>query len=267
MITALLDDRRMRWALFVGGLVVVGTCLLYGFYNRLGEMTVAAIYDPVLVAAALGAAVMALLLWRSSERGEPLRQVWGWLTVGLFLWAIAEAIWVVFELFLRQDPFPSLADVFWAAGYVPIFAALVLRFRSLRTALPYPWVLVLIGAAGLAVAAVFVIIPILLADEYGPLEKALSTFYGLGNLIVGLTALACVFVLIGGRLSWPWTIIAAGLLLLTVCDLLYYYADWEGIYGGPTLSLITALADVPYLAAYVALGLGLYSQIRLEEMG
>jgi hypothetical protein len=267
MISALFEDQRMRWALLAGVMVVGGLALLYGFYDRLGPMTVAAVYDPVLVAVALSAVIGALKLWRSSQRGEQLRRVWGWLAVGLFLWAVAEAVWGVFELFLRQDPFPSLADVAWTAGYAALFAALVLRFRSLRTALPYPWVLVLIGAAGLAIAVAFVMMPILSSSEYSLLEKVLSTFYGVGDLIVGLTALACVFVLIGGRLSWPWTLVTAGLLLMTVCDLLYYYADLNGIYGGPTLNLITALADVPYLAAYAVLALGLYSQIRLEGIG
>ena len=267
MTSTLLEDRRMRRALLAGMLVMGGIILLYGFYDRLGPLTVAAVYDPVLVIVALGAAVEALLLWRASERGEQLRQVWGWLTVGLFLWAIAEAVWVFFELFLQQDPFPSVADAVWAAGYVVLFVALVLRLRSLRTALPYPLALILIGAAGLAVAVVFVIAPILSSDEYSLLEKALTTFYGVGDLVVGLMALACVFVLIGGQLSWPWAIITAGLLIMTVCDLLYYYADWSGTYGGPTLTVVTALADIPYLAAYLALTLGLYSQMRLEGIG
>lgn len=43
------------------------------------------------------------------------------LAIGLTLWCIAEIIWTYYEIGLGKDnPFPSLADIFWIVGYVPI---------------------------------------------------------------------------------------------------------------------------------------------------
>ena len=43
------------------------------------------------------------------------------LSVGLILWLVAESIWGYYELVLGiETPFPSIADAFWLAAYIPI---------------------------------------------------------------------------------------------------------------------------------------------------
>src|SRR5512142_2232787 len=52
------------------------------------------------IAAALLSAWLGLRIWRSFQRGESLRTVWGSLAIGLVLWALAEIIWDSYQMFL-----------------------------------------------------------------------------------------------------------------------------------------------------------------------
>lgn len=70
--------------------------------------TVAAVSDIVLLA--LTVPVIALTgLAARSERGR-IRLAWLALTVGLFCWAVGQAIWAFYELVLHKNLFPSPAD-------------------------------------------------------------------------------------------------------------------------------------------------------------
>src|SRR5438093_9240923 len=75
------------------------------------------IFPPVVLAAVYQA-------WRASrntsvDRGT--RRAWGLITAAYLCWCLGDAIWAVYEVGLRQQPFPSLAD----AGYL-LFYPLIL---------------------------------------------------------------------------------------------------------------------------------------------
>ncbi|MFQ5891588.1 MAG: hypothetical protein ACE5HW_02190, partial [Candidatus Methanofastidiosia archaeon] len=46
------------------------------------------------------------------------------------LWLLGELTWTIYEDFFGIEPFPSLADLFWFLGYVPLFY-LILRILYL----------------------------------------------------------------------------------------------------------------------------------------
>ena len=52
------------------------------------------------------------------------------LTIGLILWLIAEFTWTYYQLVVGiANPFPSVADIFWLAGY-PFFLYFVLNMNK-----------------------------------------------------------------------------------------------------------------------------------------
>ena len=52
------------------------------------------------------------------------------LTIGLILWLIAEFTWTYYQLLVGiANPFPSVADIFWLAGY-PFFLYFVLNMNK-----------------------------------------------------------------------------------------------------------------------------------------
>jgi hypothetical protein len=269
------EDRSLRQASALGMVAICVIALFHinSIYHTVGPATVLWLYDVTLVLFALAGAALALILWRSFVRGEILRAIWGSMGLGLLLWATGEIIWAFYELTAQQDlPYPSVADIAFAIGYIPLFSALVLRYRSLRTRPSSGWLVSawLAFAVLVALAIVFVFGPIVTYPDYErPIEKFLGVLYPLGDLALALGVLLIVLSLTGGALSIPWALIAVGFMVVSVSDLLFTYATWNEIYmAGPDsgTNLITALSDVPYYASYVFIAFGLYMQARLQRV-
>jgi hypothetical protein len=269
------EDRSLRQAsaLGIAAICIIALFHINSIYQAIGSVTVLWLYDVTLVLFALAGAILALLLWRSFIRGEVLKAIWGSMGLGLLLWATGEVIWVFYELVLQQDsPYPSAADIAFVIGYIPLFSALILRYRSLRTR-PAPgwragaWLAFAVLAA---LAIVFVIGPIVTYPDYDrPIEKFLGVLYPLGDLALALGVLLIALSLMGGALSIPWTLIAVGFMVVSVSDLLFTYATWHEIYlAGPDtgVNLITAMSDIQYYASYVFIAFGLYMQARLQRV-
>ena len=69
---------------------------------------------------------MALLLWRQMKAGAQSQYIWGGLLIGWIFWMVAELLWA-FYLLKGQDPYPSLADLFFLLGYVPMSIGFLIR--------------------------------------------------------------------------------------------------------------------------------------------
>jgi len=275
METAYSENRRQRW-IVVMALVITGFMALLhvnAIYYAVGALAVDWIYDITVVLFALAATILALLIWRSARKGMVLKVIWGSLALGLLLWTIGEVIWAFDELIRGEElPYPSVADVVYVAGYIPLIVALYLRYHSLRAAPSRRWLLVTLGAFAIlaALAVGFTIGPIVTYPEYDrPVEQFLDALYPLGDLLVALGALLVVLVLSGGALSLPWAVIAAGFVVQSIADLLFSYATWNEIYLSGTeagINLVTALTDVPYYASYLIIAVGVYMQARMQRV-
>lgn len=268
---AFLGDRRVERAALLASLLLLAITLLMikPIYDQVGDITVSWVYDVSIVVVAFLGAVLAMMLAQALERGEVLRTMWLMLGMGLILWGGGEAIWAVYDLLLEEPESVTLADFLWVIGYIPLFIALYLRFRTLRASPERGRIIavVLIAALLIALAAIYVFQPILADEELSSLERIVYILYPVGDLIIGILALLVVFTLSGGALSRPWALIASGFLIVAVADLLYSYAEWQGTYQPEgTTNLISGLTDVPYYASYLLIVLGLYMQARLQDV-
>ena len=187
--------------------------------------------------------------------------------VGLFF--IAETVYGFQEVFLKVDMdelFPSIADLFWLLGYVPLFAGLaILLLGYLQAGLPAGNMakflvagVVILGLGAFLISRLFV--PILADDTLTPLVRFFYLFYPLADLI--LLVPAGILILITsyfGRslLARPWMYIAAGSALMGAADISYSFLDWQGLYG-PGHAI-----DIAWNASYCVIGLAGYSQARV----
>ncbi len=72
--------------------------------------------------------------WASISKKEVYKKVWGWATLGILLWTLAEIVWGYYEVILGiAIPYPSIADLFWLGGYVPLYLALSIAYRTYQT--------------------------------------------------------------------------------------------------------------------------------------
>jgi len=272
VIKALIEDRFVRLAVIVGLAALLLLVLVYipALDLRLNPRVRPLLRYVVLLAYAILGTWMGAVLWNSFEPGEVLRAIWGYLALSLLLWTMAESISAYYELVLRVDiPFPSLADALWLLGYIPLFAGLFLRFRSLgvplrvsqiaRSFLPF----LIVAVPGF----ILIILPILVDVSSGSLaERLISAAYPVGDLLVVLGALLSVLALAGGALGRMWLIVAAGFLVVTASDLLFSYASWYELYTySSPVNLITAITDITYVASYILIGVGVLGQARLHH--
>jgi hypothetical protein len=266
-------DLRRAAATMVVAIGLISLLYVNPIYQTAGPRTILWLYDLTVVASALAGLGLSFLLWRSFGRGEVLQKIWGSLTLGFLLWTIGEVIWSYDQLLAGNHlPYPSLADVAWIAGYITVAVGLFLRYRSLQMTPSKGWrgvvLWVLVTLATLIVAIVAV--PIVATS--GPvslIEETVNVLYPIGDLALAIGALLIALVLIGGALSVPWGLIAAGCFCVAASDLLYASAVWHGTYqvastGG--VNLLTFIVNILYAASYLIMDTGLYMQARLQKV-
>ncbi|NWF96456.1 MAG: hypothetical protein HXY34_09990 [Candidatus Thorarchaeota archaeon] len=183
------------------------------------------------------------------------------LCVGMLLWCAAESTWLYFTV-IGVEPFPSVADLFWIAGYVPMLIGLGVNARGIPVKFK-PLTLVVWLTASTAIVlltSILEIVPIL----YGGADVStlITVIYPAFDSLVISLVLVILFKFKAGQVSRPWAAIAVGFILNAVGDILFTYADWLGLYQG-------AYEPVDYLLAmgYAAFILGglLFRRIYATE--
>ena len=156
-------------------------------------------------ASALAVAALGIRLNRPAHR-----RVWWTVLGGFGLWVGGDILWTVFYRLLEIEPFPSIADAVYLAGYFVIALGLTLLVRhrvpgSDRAAL-LDTAIIATGAAVLA--TVFVVQPTITDASQGILGRIVGTAYPVGDLLL-LTVLARLWTARGRRLFAFRALVAA----------------------------------------------------------
>lgn len=154
------------------------------------------------------------------------------ISIGLVFWALAESLWLAYES-VGEDPFPSFADVFYLAAYIPFALALVFNIRTIHVKFTKPilimWVALCIAAlAGVTWAA---IIPI--AQNWTGLESIISLAYPVADFVIIALALVILLKFRSGEIAKPWGLLVIGFILQTIGDIWFAYAENTGTYAPP----------------------------------
>lgn len=203
------------------------------------------------------------MIWRQIKSGSQNQLLWLGLTIGWAMWTIAELWWAIASLIDQEVPYPSGADFFWLAGYIPMYFALWGRLRLLpktinsaqRTAL---WVLslVIVGFSTL-----FILLPIILqSDPSAIAESIISIIYPLADTILIILVLRLLFSYQQGMYGQAWQWVASGFILMALGDLLFAYASTINLYyPEQQVNLLSAIGvDVPYNLSYLVWVVGLF---------
>jgi hypothetical protein len=83
---------------------------------------------PVVASAAVISSAVALRKY--GTKPNKFLNIWICFTIGMALWFLGELSWAVYTFFLNVEiPYPSIADIFWLSGYVPLLIALFVYSR------------------------------------------------------------------------------------------------------------------------------------------
>ncbi len=247
-------------------IVVAALAIAYVAINGLtigGDAFVIALNNNIAIPLAIAVTLLTIWLWNRLAIGSQNRVLWTGLAIGWVLWTIAEFWWGIASIIGQKVPYPSWADFFWLAGYVPMFIALWTRIRSLpRSITPLQqagiWVSVLLS---LGWTIWFVLLPIVrYNDPSVVLESVLNLLYPLVDLFLLILILRIFFTYQQGIIGRAWGWLSLGFVLHSISNLVFSYASTaELFYPDDRVNLLSSLGiDAPYNLAYLFWLIGLW---------
>jgi signal transduction histidine kinase len=228
-------DRLWRWMLGAG----LAATALYAVAPTdpvwFRELTLYSLVE----AGAVAAVVVGVRRYRPAAPSA-----WLLIAAGVSAFLVGDVIWSVYEV-LERDPFPSVGDVFYLAGYPLIAGGLivgVVRRRPLgvdRRA----WIdaAVVTVIAGL-LAWVYLIQPVLDDPDLSRTETLVTLAYPVGDLL--LVAVAARFVVGSSWNALSLRLLVAGLGLTLVGDVMFALSVIEGESGDRIVNTILLTAVV-----------------------
>ncbi|WNV77260.1 EAL domain-containing protein [Geodermatophilus sp. DSM 44513] len=210
-------------------------------------------YDLVLYNAVyLGTAIVCL---GAARRSPTERTAWVALSLALVLGTAGNLVYSLVVAGLDPEPFPSVADAFYLAYYLPLYVALLtlIRVRVPRFH-PSMWLDGVIGALGGGAVALSVLLsPALEGTEGDPAAALTSLAYPMADVLL-LAVLVALGSILGLRRDLTISLLAAGVLVTLAGDIVFLNLATHGDYaeGGP-LDL-TWLTGVVLMAGAAHLG-------------
>lgn len=242
---------------YLAGVLAVAFTLFYFAAQSWGRGQVLVSTDVLFMVVSGSCALLGLLAVR--ELG--FRGKFGFVQLGLFLavflWFLGETGWGIYEIFLHVEvPYPSLADVFYLAGYLPAAVGMMQFLWFFRK--PFtPRRLAVVFLSGLViVGASWVVLYAPLTESADILTKMMDVGYPVLDVLLIVLAIMMAMAFADGSISKAWLWIAVGLLLNAVGDIAFSYGTLMGwYYSGHPMELL-------YLWGYLSLGLGFAQQAK-----
>ncbi len=180
----------------------------------------------------LGAGILCLRNWRSRQIVSG-RNVWLLFGIGMLSYCLGGIVFGIIEIKLKQDPTPSVADIFFVVTYLLVGIGMVLAVASRRINLEgWQWIIVLaIAAFGSALAWLISQPPDTAAataiEQVPNLKETIGTylnwFYVVSDVLLLIIATSLLLAFWGGRASLPWQMIAVATFSLYIADI---WAKW-----------------------------------------
>jgi hypothetical protein len=171
------------------------------------------------------------------------------------MWVFAEAAWA-FYYFVAQVavPYPSLADIFYLGGYIPIIAGLLGYLDTFHVALStrrLGYAVIGIGIAA-ALALIFVL-PVEFGRDLTTVNLLTDMLYPVLDLVLLSLAMLCLAIFVGGRIANWWVLFGAGATLYVIGDEFFLYQVASGTYyNGSVDDLIFLLGYLTFAMAFYA---------------
>lgn len=209
----------------------------------------------VWIATPLIAAIASFLVFKRYGWSMVFGKAYLALGLGFVMLMAAEISYIVYDFVLLEDPYPSIADVFYFAFYFP-FALYHLR-TNIKFFNPDASLKVKSTLAGIA-ASIMIIFSLISYNALGELN--FDYFYGL--IFVSVASITLSYTILGalsfkgGTIGIAWLILVTGMLLFTIGDTFYYYLE---LFGGYT---VTHFVNLFWIAGYMIIVYALYKHIK-----
>jgi len=213
----------------------------------------------------LATATLFIAAKQSATHSKRLAIAWGMIALSAFAFALGDIAWGILELGLQQQPFPSIADIFYLAYYPLLLAGVSLlpnkpatRGEQIKKVLDIGIVMV----AAILGFWNFLLGPIVASNaDYPVLEQAILLAYPVGDIVL-LWALLRIVYKHSDRQAEdeaPAFFLAGSIAVTIVADCIYSYQALLDTYvsGG--------ILDISWRATLLLAGLAGVSQITAMQ--
>jgi len=226
-------------ASLVVGVILILVYIFQANYSALMS-PISSIFFLLLSVTAAGSAAGALKkYWRNLR--DKYSQIWLFFTIGLMLWLISKVSWSAYTMSPNAAiPYPSIADMLWLAGYLPIFAALYSYLQCFGFSLSRIRYSAFAVTVSFALLWLFILlVPPVVAASGKDVTALLGLVYlGLDLSLFSLSVHG-LFVFFNGRIGVAWAFVSGALFLNAVGNILFTYATQTNTYfNGHFLELI-----------------------------
>ena len=189
------------------------------------------------------------------------------LTIALTLWSLAELTWTYYQLGLHiENPFPSIADSFWLAGYPFIIYFTYGMNKALSKGGYYDReaLLMLSVSAGLTLGYIFNLtfgVADMLSAAEGDMGWLISILYPILDTIA---LIPCLLIVASFRrrsdksaYSIQWLLLSCSIIIVTIADIGFGYSEvlgrseeqqwfWDTMYAASYIVMAGALLALVY---------------------
>ncbi|MEO1374648.1 MAG: hypothetical protein AAFW70_10080 [Cyanobacteria bacterium J06635_10] len=202
----------------------------------------------------LGAGILCLRNWRSRQIVSD-RNVWLLFGIGMLSYFLGGIFFGYTEIVLKEEPFPSVGDIFFVVTYLLVGIGMILAVASRRINLEvWQWIIVLTIAAFGSALAWLISQPdadaatTVVEGVSGWKEQAgvfLNWFYVVSDVLLLIIATSLLLAFWGGRASLPWRMIAVATFSLYIADMWFKWATRDPNYqSGDILEVCWILSGV-----------------------
>ncbi|TBR09000.1 MAG: hypothetical protein EPO62_05600 [Candidatus Nitrosotenuis sp.] len=183
-----------------------------------------------------------------------------WISFGGYAisWFIAEMLWIVQELYLKIDPFPSPADIFYIVGYPFLLMFFISYLQPVRRAITKKMLTASsLFAMGILIPSLYLSLET--SKNTDLLQSVLSLIYPIFDAVVIIPALLGVALFFKGQVNLTWTLICIGTISLFVADTAFLFGQSDDSYytGNPM--------EILFYFNYIFLTFGVYGHMKLFQ--
>lgn len=174
-------------------------------------------------------------------------------------WFAAEQLWVVNELILDVDPYPSEGDFLWLIGYAFYFGFMMYYLKPFRKMISKKMILYS------SLLACIILIPSLYVSydsELDPtnIENVIGLSYPLLDAVVFVPAIIGVTLFFTGKVNFLWALMCLAIVTVVVADTGFLFGILEEDYysGHPV--------EILFHWTYILFAFGLYDHYKIFKL-
>ena len=171
-------------------------------------------------------------------------------------WFIAEILWIHEELILKENPYPSVADIFYLVGYPFLLMFFISYLQPVKNAITRKifGISTSLSIGVLIVSLYFVLTHGTMTNAF---STALATVYPIFDSIVIIPAIIGVVLFFKGKVNLMWTLVCIGTICVFAADTAFLVGQLDETYytGNPI--------EVLFYLNYVFLIFGVHDHLGL----